>query len=117
MSWTPLIRAGGLVLGALLLGPRPALASARAVAKERVALRAEAHEILGAYCGKCHDSKLPTAKPSALAVFDLAQADWADRLTGERLEHILGRMESFGVPEPSRVRLRAFVAAEKRARP
>jgi len=83
---------------------------------ELAALRADARFILGTHCGKCHDSRLPTAKLKALAIFDLGHDDWANGLTDERLDHMLGRLESFGVPEPSRVKLRAFVDAEKRSR-
>jgi hypothetical protein len=110
-------RLAGVVLVGLvpMVGWGIAAAAGRA-ADERVGLRAEAHTILGTFCGRCHDGKLATAKPKALAIFDLSRSDWADRLTDVRLDHMLGRMDSFGVPEPSRDRLRAFVDAEKRAR-
>lgn len=110
----PLLLAGVGSLGlALLSGQRAAPAASTG---ERSTLRGEARGILGTYCGRCHDGKLATAKPSAMAIFDLSKLDWADGLSDERLDHLLGRMDSFGVPEPSRVRLRAFVDAEKRAR-
>ncbi|HKA86333.1 MAG TPA: hypothetical protein VKE22_01665 [Haliangiales bacterium] len=93
------------------------LCASSALADERAALQAEARTILGKYCGRCHDSDSATAKPAALAIFDLKDKGWFNHLTKDRLSHILNRMDSFGVPAPEQVRIKAFVAAELAARP
>jgi hypothetical protein len=87
-----------------------------AFAEDRAALQGEARTILGKYCGKCHDSDLATAKPAALAIFDLKDKTWFVRLTNSQLSHIFGRMDSFRVPAPEQTRLRAFVEAELASR-
>ncbi len=95
---------------ALLFCASPALGD------ERAALQAEARTILRKYCGRCHDSDAATAKPAALAIFDLKDKTWFLRLTKDRLSHVLGRMDSFGVPAPEQSRIKAFVDAELAAR-
>lgn len=34
------------------------------------------------YCGECHDGRLATAKPKALAVFDFADTRWVEAAKG-----------------------------------
>jgi len=92
------------------------LLAAPALAEERTPLQSEAHGIIGRYCGRCHDGAVATAKPKALAVFDLQNASWFRGLTNEQLAHIMGRMDSFGVPSDQKIRIKAFVDAELAAR-
>jgi hypothetical protein len=56
--------------------------------------RAEAHDMLARHCGSCHEGHQPTAKPAALAVFDLDQPDWPARFDAHRFEAALGRLAS-----------------------
>jgi hypothetical protein len=43
-------------------------------------------------CGSCHDSRLRTAKPEALAIFDLADPQWLVGLPEARRACTLDRM-------------------------
>jgi hypothetical protein len=45
----------------------------------------EARAIVDHYCAKCHDGSRATAKPAALAVFDLRDRDWTARMTDAQL--------------------------------
>jgi len=56
--------------------------------------RADAHDMLARHCGSCHEGHQPTAKPAALAVFDLDQPDWPARFDAHRFEVALGRLAS-----------------------
>src|SRR5438128_2054087 len=46
-----------------------------AAADPRDATRRAAHDALAQHCGECHESHRPTAKPKALAIFDLDKPD------------------------------------------
>ena len=45
------------------------------------------------YCGECHDHRLPTAKAKALAIFDLADARWIEKLSTHQVEAAKGRLK------------------------
>src|SRR5262245_25020220 len=45
------------------------------------------------HCGECHRSDLPTAKPKALAVFDLTHEDWLAKMTKSQVEAAILRMK------------------------
>jgi hypothetical protein len=79
-------------------------------------LRDAAREALKPDCGKCHDSKLRTAKPAALKQFDLREADWSAHLTTEQLSHFAGRFEGFGVSDSRRTIIQTYLDAEKTRR-
>ena len=81
-----------------------------------VILRDAAREALKPSCGKCHDSKLRTAKPAALKHFDLQQADWSAPLTTEQLGHLAGRFDSFSVTPSQRSIIQSYLDAEKARR-
>jgi hypothetical protein len=87
-----------------------------AAAAERDALRGEATLILLPRCGKCHDGALATAKPAALAVFDLVDPKWPDGLSDAQFGKMAARMKGVGAPEPERARIDAFIAAERATR-
>lgn len=44
------------------------------------------------YCGECHDHRMPTAKPKALAVFDLTDTHWIEKLSPRQVEAAKGRL-------------------------
>jgi hypothetical protein len=80
---------------------------------------ATVHTILERYCAKCHDRTLATAKPAALTVFDLVDADWTARMSDEQLRESWVRLA--GTRGPTRdtpattievAALRAFVERE-----
>jgi hypothetical protein len=62
--------------------------------RESMSLRDEVREIIRPRCGSCHTSTLPTAKPKAVAVFDLARDDWPRTMSVARLGKFEGRLSS-----------------------
>jgi hypothetical protein len=54
-------------------------------------IRTAAHAVLVAHCGECHEGHRSTAKPAALAIFDLDRADWPSRFDEGRFEAGLRR--------------------------
>lgn len=48
--------------------------------------------VLKENCGKCHQSTLPTAKPKALAIFDLDKKLWHESVSEKHLESISERI-------------------------
>ena len=81
-----------------------------------VILRDAAREALKPDCGKCHDSKLRTAKPAALKQFDLQEPDWSSHLSTDQLSHFAGRFEGFGVSDSRRSIVQTYLDAEKTRR-
>jgi hypothetical protein len=69
------------------IAPRVAIA-----ADPREATRRGAHDALAEHCGECHEAHRPTAKPAALAIFDLDQPDWPSRFNEHRYESALMRL-------------------------
>jgi hypothetical protein len=63
-------------------------------ADPRDATRRTAHDVLAEHCGECHEGHRPTAKPKALAVFDLDQPDWPMRFDEHRYQSALRRLAS-----------------------
>lgn len=66
--------------------------SAVAAADPREATRRAAHDVLAQHCGECHESHRPTAKPKALAIFDLDQPDWPSRFDEHKYNSALKRL-------------------------
>jgi hypothetical protein len=58
----------------------------------RQATRLAAHDVLAEHCGECHEGHRPTAKPAALAVFDLDKPDWPARFDDHRYQTALTRL-------------------------
>ena len=100
-------------IGVLIVG----LFGAAAVAAERSAPvgREEERKILKARgCGSCHDTVVSTENPKALAVYDLHEADWAGRMSNERLPKLMGRLRS--APAADQKIVKRFIQAELAAR-
>lgn len=86
------------------LGPAPESAPAVACAEAaepapvvaavdpRETTRRAAHDVLAEMCGECHEGHRPTAKPKALAIFDLDQPDWPSRFDDHRYKAALMRL-------------------------
>ncbi len=77
---------------------------------ELTILRAEVRLMIKQGCGSCHTTSLPTAKPAALAVFDLAKEDWSAEMTEQELNGFRRRTRDYGDPLAQKVE--ALVAAE-----
>jgi hypothetical protein len=65
-----------------------------AAADPREATRRAAHDVLAEHCGECHESHRPTAKPKALAIFDLDKPDWPSRFDDHKYKAALMRLAS-----------------------
>ena len=100
-------------IGVVIVG----LCGAAALAAERSAPagRDEARKVLQARgCGSCHDTAVSTQNAQALAVYDLHEADWASRMSDDRLPKLIGRLRS--APAADRKTVNRFIQAELAAR-
>jgi len=66
-------------------------------------LEADVRELVEERCGKCHNSTRETAKPAALKVFDLKEADWTASMSDARLPIVIQRLKS-GDVAPEKLR-------------
>src|SRR5438309_1696822 len=96
-----------IVFGVIVL-----CAAGTVAAEERASPgREEARKVLQARgCGSCHNTAVSTENPKALAVYDLHEADWAGRMSDERLPKLLGRLRS--APATDRKIVKRFIEAE-----
>jgi hypothetical protein len=74
----------------------PASEPVVAAVDPREATRRAAHDVLAEHCGECHESHRPTAKPKALAIFDLDKPDWPARFDDHKYKAALMRLSSKG---------------------
>jgi hypothetical protein len=74
-------------------------------APDRATVQQRAHDVMAKHCGECHEAHRATAKPAALAVFDLDRPDWPSRFDAHRFEAGLKRFN--GKPDEDTA---AFVA-------
>ena len=82
---------------------------------ERQVLRDQVRGHAKTHCGVCHQSTLPTAKPGALAIFDLDAPDWTATLKAEHLPGFLRRLNA-RLGDSDQRTLRAFIASERAVR-
>jgi hypothetical protein len=99
-----------LVLSFGCARPEPLIASPRSM-EEHAGLKEETRDLAKPECGSCHQSSLETAKPGAIAVFDLDAEDWASRMNADRLYEFLVRIDG-DLDESTRPRVRAFLESE-----
>jgi mono/diheme cytochrome c family protein len=76
---------------------------------------AEVHALAERHCASCHQSSVSRAKPNALAVFDLDQANWSAGLAVGQFSVFYQRMQGELDP-PTRARLFAYTERERAAR-
>jgi hypothetical protein len=77
-----------------------------------VALRDWTRDLAREHCGTCHIASLPTAKPAALAIYNLDAADWSATLSPQRLRAGFTRRLNGKLDEAGQQRLRDFVESE-----
>ena len=99
------------------LAPAPEVrtAKARALARHAV-LREEARALLERHCGECHVGTRPTARPGALAVFDLVEQEWSARMSAQQLSSLERRIAGKGLAERQRAHLHEYVTGEQARR-
>jgi mono/diheme cytochrome c family protein len=77
-----------------------------------------ARDALVPTCGSCHRSDLPTAKPNALAVFDLTKDPWWATIKDDQYDALLKRVAgTSGIADEDRAAIETFVAAIRPASP
>jgi hypothetical protein len=64
----------------------------------REATRRAAHDALVEHCGECHEGHRATAKPKALAVFDLDRPDWPSQFDDHKYQAAAMRLSSKSAP-------------------
>lgn len=74
--------------------------------RERIRDHAKQH------CGRCHIASLPSARPAALAIFNLDAEAWSATLTVAQLEGGFPRRLNARLDEAGRAELRAFLDHE-----
>ena len=75
-----------------------------------------ARDALVPTCGSCHRSDLPTAKPGALAIFDLTRDAWWVTIEDDEYDSLLGRVKgSKEIPDEDKTAVADFVAAIRRS--
>jgi mono/diheme cytochrome c family protein len=110
------MKTGAIAMGAAALvaiactRPDP-LVPRRLLPEEAVALREETRALAKPPCGSCHQDSLASAKPAALAVFDLDREDWTVRMSGAQLQEFLVRING-KLDESTRPRVRRFLEGE-----
>jgi hypothetical protein len=79
---------------------------------EHAALRERVHGYAVTHCGSCHRSSLPTARPAALAIYDLDSESWSSMLTVARLQNGFPRRLNARLDDAGRQQLRSFIQSE-----
>ena len=70
----------------------------------------QARDALVPTCGTCHRSDLPTAKPGALAIFDLTKEVWWATLGEEHDAGLLRRVRgSTSIPDEDKLAVESFI--------
>lgn len=81
-------------------------------AAERLAVREQVRGYARTHCGSCHIASLPTAKPAALAIYNLDAEEWSSTLTAAQLKAGFPRRLNARLDDTGRQQLRAFIESE-----
>jgi hypothetical protein len=85
--------------------------------KDAQAARTEqVRTLIRPHCGSCHTGSLPSAKPKAVAVFDLDTREFQARMTRAQLDAFIGRL-SGKLDDAGQAVVRVFVEVEKTRQP
>lgn len=78
----------------------------------------KARDALVPVCGGCHRSDLPSAKPGALAIFDLTKDSWWETIKAEQFDGLLRRVRgSSDITDEDKASVEDFVTAIRQAAP
>lgn len=64
------------------------------------------------HCGTCHIASLPTARPAALAIYNLDSNEWSSTLTAAQLRNGFPRRLSGQLDEEGKRHLKTFIEGE-----
>jgi hypothetical protein len=90
----------------------PAPSARPPVGTDPQALRERIRDYAKQHCGRCHIASLPSARPAALAIFNLDADAWSSTLTVAQLEGGFPRRLNARLDEAGRAELRAFLDHE-----
>ena len=80
-------------------------------------VRERVREYAKTHCGTCHIASLPTARPAALAIYNLDAKEWSATLTAGQLRNGFPRRLNGPLDEAGKRELKAFIEAELALRP
>ena len=80
-------------------------------------VRERVREYAKAHCGACHIASLPTARPAALAIYNLDAAEWSSTLTAAQLRNGFPRRLNRQLDEEGKRALKTFIEGELALRP
>ena len=64
------------------------------------------------HCGTCHIASLPTARPAALAIYNLDSNEWSSTLTAEQLRNGFPRRLNGQLDDEGKRHLKTFIEGE-----
>ena len=64
------------------------------------------------HCGTCHIASLPTARPAALAIYNLDAKEWSSTLTATQLRNGFPRRLNGRLDDDGKRQLRTFIEGE-----
>jgi mono/diheme cytochrome c family protein len=64
------------------------------------------------HCGTCHIASLPTARPAALAIYNLDSNEWSSTLTAAQLRNGFPRRLNGQLDNDGKRQLKAFIEGE-----
>ena len=101
-----------LTPGCALFTP-PAAYQARALPGDELqSARGAVRGYAKTHCGTCHQSTLPSARPAALAIFNLDADTWSSTITASQLQNGFPRRLEGRLDERGKVALRTFIEGE-----
>src|SRR5258705_9420455 len=104
----------GLALSAVLAGCArlPVYEPKALVPPELQTVRDQIRGYARTHCGTCHIASLPTARPAALAIYNLDANDWSSTLTAAQLRNGFPRRLNSQLDEAGKLQLQAFIEGE-----
>ena len=104
----------GLVLAALVAGCArlPTFESKALPSPELQAARDQVRGYARTHCGSCHIASLPTARPAALAIYNLDSDTWSSTLTAGQLKNGFPRRLNRKLDDEGQRQLKTFIEGE-----
>ena len=75
-------------------------------------VREEVRGYARTHCGTCHIASLPTARPAALAIYNLDAREWSSTLTAAQLRNGFPRRLNGQLDDRGKQALRTFIEGE-----
>ena len=103
-----------LVMAALVAGcaSLPAYEAKALAPADLHAAREQVRAYARTHCGTCHIASLPTARPAALAIYDLDAQAWSSTLSATQLRDGFPRRLNAQLDDDGKRQLRTFIEGE-----